>query len=136
VIHGKGIYDTATSTTQSLQLQEKPTAPELLAYLENIEANNTETRWVHGGTNLADGLTKVANHPTLKELLESSSRALVQGPTGRSGKKRQALGLDKLSKTEPIAHFSNRENFRQPAWKKLKMVWPTFGCDSDSEDGH
>jgi hypothetical protein len=55
---------------------------------------------VQGGANLADGLTKVAVHPMLKEFLESSSWALVQDASGLSGKKRQALGLDKLSKTD------------------------------------
>ena len=136
IIDAKSIYDTLTSTNQPLQLQEKRTALELLAYLENTQANNTETRWVHGGANLADGLTKVAVHPMLKEFLESSSWALVQDASGLSGKKRQALGLDKLSKTEHIAHFGNKENFRQLAWEKLRMVWPSFGCNSDSEDDY
>ena len=68
---------------QPLQLQEKRTALEILAYLQNTEANNTETRWVHGGANLADGLTKVAQHPMLKEFLSSSTWALVQDPKGR-----------------------------------------------------
>ena len=135
VIDAKSIYDTLTSDNQPLQLQEKRTALELLAYLENTEANGTETRWVHGGANIADGLTKSGNHPMLKDFLESSSWALVQDPKGLSGKKRQALGLDKLSKTELIAYFSNKENFRQLAWKKLREAWPAFGCDSESEDG-
>jgi hypothetical protein len=44
IIDAKSIYDTLTSTNQPLQLQEKRTALELLAYLENTQANNTETR--------------------------------------------------------------------------------------------
>ena len=82
VIDAKSIYDTLTSTNQPLQLQEKRTALELLAYLQNTKANGTETRWVHGGANLADGLTKIANHPMLKEFLETSTWALVTGSKG------------------------------------------------------
>ena len=58
VIDAKSIYDTLTSQNQPLQLQEKRTAIELLAHLRNTEENGTQTRWVHGGANLADSLTK------------------------------------------------------------------------------
>ena len=136
VIDAKSIYDTLTRTNQPLQLQEKRTALELLAYLQNTEANNTETRWVHGGANLADGLAKVGNHPMLREFLESSTWALVQDPKGLSGKKRQALGLDKLSQSELLATFSREEKFKDLAWKRLNMAWPTFGVDSESEEDY
>ena len=43
VIDAKSIYDTLTSANQPLQLQEKRTALELLAF-KNTEANQTETR--------------------------------------------------------------------------------------------
>jgi len=133
VIDAKSIYDTLTSTNQPLQLQEKRTALELLAYLKNTEANQTETRWVHGGANLADGLTKIGPHPMLREFLESGTWALVQDPKGLSGKRRQALGLDKLSKSDLENVFKAEENFRKLAWKKLEEVWPAFCGDSDSE---
>ena len=136
VIDAKSIYDSLTSTNQPLQLAEKRTALELLAYLKNTEANGTETRWVHGGANLSDGLTKVAHHPMLREFLEGSTWALVQEPKGLSGKKRQALGLEKLSKSELIAHFQEHENFKKLAWQKLGEQWPNFcaGSESESED--
>ena len=134
VIDAKSIYDTLTSTNQPLQLQEKRTALELLAYLQNTEANGTETRWVHGGANIADGLTKVANHPMLKEFLETSTWALVQDPQGLSGKRRKELGLDKLSDDAAAAFLTGeRENFQALAWQKLNQTWPNFGHDSDSE---
>ena len=137
VIDAKSIYDTLTSTNQPLQLQEKRTALELLAYLQNTEANNTETRWVHGGANLADGLTKVGNHPMLREFLESSTWALVQDPKWLSGKKRDRhLVWKKLSQSELLAAFSREENFRDLAWKKLNMAWPAFGVDSESEEDY
>ena len=135
VIDAKSIYDTLTSMNQPLQLQEKRTALEILAYLQNTEANNTETRWVHGGANLADGLTKVAQHPMLKEFLSSSTWALVQDPKGLSAKRRQTLGIDKLdNKTAGTLLTAERENFSQMAWAKLREVWPSFGQDSESEE--
>jgi hypothetical protein len=109
VIDAKSIYDTLTSANQPLQLQEKRTALELLAYLQNTEENGTETRWIHGGANLSDGLTKIGNHPMLKEFLETSTWALVQDPQGLSGKKRQNLGLDKLSKTELVSYLNGKD---------------------------
>jgi hypothetical protein len=134
VIDAKSIYDTLTSTNQPLQLQEKRTALELLAYLQNTESNGTETRWVHGGANIADGLTKVANHPMLKEFLETSTWALVQDPKGLSGKRRKELGLDKLSDNAVAAFLDKeRENFQAMAWQKLREAWPHFGQNSESE---
>ena len=61
-------YDVLISDNQPTQLAEKRTALELLAYLRNTE-NNTETRWVHGEANLADGLTKIGRHPMQREFL-------------------------------------------------------------------
>ena len=134
VLDAKSIYDTLTSTNQPLQLQEKRTALELLAYLQNTEANGTETRWVHGGANLADGLTKIANQPMLKEFLETSTWALVQDPKGMSFKRRKDLGLDKLS-DDVVATFltRERESFQRLAWQKLQQSWPHFGQDSDDD---
>ena len=135
VIDAKSIYDTLTSTNQPLQLQEKRTALELLAYLQNTEANNTETRWVHGGANLADGLTKIGHHPMLREFLETSTWALIQDPKGLSAKRRQTLGIDKLDdKTAAALLTKDRENFAEMAWEKLREVWPHLGQDSDDSE--
>ena len=135
VIDAKSIYDTLTSTNQPLQLQEKRTALELLAYLQNTEANNTETRWVHGGANLADGLTKIGHHPMLREFLDSSTWALVQDPKGLSAKRRQTLGIDQLDdKTAALLLTKDRENFAEMAWEKLREVWPHLGQDSDDSE--
>ena len=130
VIDAKSIYDALTSQNQPLQLAEKRTALELLAYLKNTEANKTETRWVHGGANLADGLTKLGAHPMLREFLETSTWSLVYDPAQQAGKKRQAKGLDKLQ-NENAVDFSDK--FEVLAWRKLKAEWPDFCQESDDE---
>ena len=71
----------------------------------------------------------------LKEFLETGTWALVQDPQGLSGKKRQNLGLDKLSKTELVSYLNGKDDqFRILAWKRLQEVWPTFGQNSNDED--
>ena len=137
IIDAKCIYDALTSQNQPLQLAEKRTALELLAYLKNTELNHTETRWVHGGANLADGLTKLGIHPMLREFLTTHTWSLVQDKDQRSGKKRQSQGIGKLVNE---AHKSEElkaeewESFRECAWEKLRVAWPDFCRESDSED--
>ena len=99
IIDAKSIYDTLTSQNQPTQLAEKRTALELLAYLKNTDANGTQTRWVHGGANIADGMTKLGNHPMLREFLEKSEWTIIHDPNGKSNKKRTAAGIGKLEKT-------------------------------------
>ena len=77
IIDAKAIYDVLISDNQPIQLAEKRTALELLAHLRNTENNSTETRWVHGEANLADGLTKLGHHPMLREFLETSTWCFV-----------------------------------------------------------
>jgi hypothetical protein len=128
VIDAKSIYDALTSQNQPLQLAEKRTALELLAYLRNTALNGTETRWVHGGANLADGLTKLGAHPMLREFLETSSWSLVWDPAQQAGKKRQAKGLDKLQNETKVT-----DNFVDLAWGKLKEQWPDYCTESEDE---
>lgn len=123
IIDAKSIYDVLTSNNQPLQLAEKRTALELLAYLRNTELNGTTTRWTHGGANLADGLTKLGNHPMLREFLETSTWALPRG--NMSGKKRAKHGVTNLE--------NETEEFQKLAWTKLKEMWPHWGQDSDAE---
>jgi hypothetical protein len=134
VIDAKSIYDSLTSANQPIQLAEKRTALELLAYLRNTEANGTETRWVHGGANLADGLTKLGVHPMLREFLETSTWSLVYDPAQQAGKKRQAKGLDKLQneKAEEVNQID--DEFKRLAWEKLKQEWPAYCEDSDPDE--
>ena len=77
VIDAKSIYDALTSQNQPTQLSEKRTALELIAYLRNTEPNGTITQWVHGGASLADGLTKLGQHPMLREFLTTHTWSLV-----------------------------------------------------------
>ena len=60
IIDAKSIYDTLASQTQPLQLAEKRTALELLAYIQNTDLNETDTRWCHGEANISDSLTKIS----------------------------------------------------------------------------
>ena len=132
IIDAKSIYDALTSQNQPLQLAEKRTALELLAYLKNTESNHTETRWVHGGANLADGLTKLGVHPMLKEFLVTHTWSLVQDKSQMSGKKRQSQGIGKL---ENEANNAERwEAFKECAWDKLRTAWPDFCRDSESDE--
>ena len=133
VIDAKSIYDALTSQNQPLQLTEKRSALELLAYLRNTERNKTETRWVHGGANLADGLTKLGQHPMLREFLETSTWSLVQDETQTAGKKRKAKGLDKLA-NEGEANEVRGESFCDLAWKLLQKEWPDFCESEEGED--
>ena len=136
IIDAKSIYDALTSQNQPLQLAEKRTALELLAYLKNTELNYTETRWVHGGANLADGLTKLGLHPMLREFLNTHTWSLVQDKSQMSGKKRQAQGIGKLvneaNQTEE-ERAEAWESFRDCAWEKLRVAWPDFCREDDSE---
>ena len=130
IIDAKAIYDALTSQNSPLQLAEKRSALELLAYLKNTEANGTETRWVHGGANLADGLTKLGAHQMLREILETSTWSLVWDPKQQAGKKRQAAGLDNL---ENQGTTEDEEQFDKLAWVKLKEQWPEFREESEDE---
>jgi hypothetical protein len=133
VIDAKSIYDSLTSMNQPLQLTEKRSALELLAYLRNTEENNTETRWVHGGANLADGLTKLGQHPMLREFLQTSTWSLVQDPDQVAGKKRKAKGLDKLENEGEAKATRKEGSFEELAWAKLKSEWPDF-CESEEDE--
>ena len=132
IIDAKSIFDALTSQNQPLQLAEKRTALELLAYLKNTEANGTETRWVHGGANLADWLTKLGAHPMLREFLETPTWSLVHDPAQQAGKKRRAKGLDKLENKGEANATQNERTFRELAWEKLRGEWPDF-CQSEDE---
>ena len=109
IIDAKSIYDTLVSQNQPLQLQEKRTALELLAYLKNTELNNTSTRWVHGEANLADALTKINASGMLREFMLTSEWLIVQDDKQRSAKKRKAQGIAKLEPdagdTGPVPQF-------------------------------
>ena len=131
IIDAKSIYDSLTSQNQPMQLAEKRSALELLAYLKNTEANGTDTRWVHGGANLADGLTKLGNHPMLREFLETSTWSLVWDPAQVAGKKRQAKGLDKLENDEKANVVTDK--FDDLAWSLLRKEWPEF-CQTSGSD--
>ena len=133
IIDAKSIYDVLTSQNQPLQLAEKRSALELLAYLKNTEANSTTTRWVHGGANLADGLTKLGAHPMLREFLQTSTWSLVHDPAQQAGKKRQAKGLDKLQNESAINAVDAENNFKKLAWTKLEAAWPEYCQETDSE---
>ena len=132
VIDAKSIYDALTSQNQPTQLSEKRTALELIAYLRNTEANGTITRWVHGGANLADGLTKLGVHPMLREFLETSTWALVNDGSQLSGKRRKEQGLDKLGTN--LRSEIRESNFYTHAMRALSTMWPDFVRDDSSAD--
>ena len=132
IIDAKAIYDVLISDNQPIQLAEKRTALELLAYLRNTENNSTETRWVHGEANLADGLTKLGHHPMLREFLETSTWCFVHDKEQLSGKKRKAKGLDPLKQeTDTVTE----DNFQSLAWKQLALAWPEFAHEESDFDG-
>ena len=131
IIDAKSIYDVLTSQNQPLQLAETRTALELLAYLKNTEQNGTDTRWTHGGANLADGLPKTGNHPMLREFLSTSEWTLPQG--SMSGKKRAAQGIKKLDSDTHVNDTEKNTSFSIMAWDKLREVWPQWCTNSESE---
>ena len=115
IVDAKSIYDTLVSQNQPLQLQEKRTAIELLAYLHNTEANKTMTRWVHGEANLADAPTKLNASKMLREFMTTSTWLIVQDEKQQSAKKRKALGLDKLENEKG-------ENKRPPQFRDYAVT--------------
>ena len=131
IIDAKAIYDVLISQNQPIQLAEKRTALELLAYLRNTENNLTETRWVHGEANLADGLTKIGHHPMLREFLETSTWCFVHDKEQLSGKKRKAKGLDPLKQE---ADAISEDDFQKLAWKQLALAWPDFAHEESENE--
>ena len=130
VVDAKSIYDTLNSQTQPLQLAEKRTALELLAYLRNTQRNGTITRWVHGGANLADAMTKLGATAMLWEFLKTSEWSIVFDENQMSGKKRKAEGLGKLDNTQV-----SENGFYNMALKRIQEFWPMFGKEeSESEE--
>jgi hypothetical protein len=119
VIDAKSIYDTLNSQTQPMQLAEKRTAIELLAYLQNTQRNGTTTRWVHGGANLGDGLTKEGASQMLWDFLQTSRWSIVFDEEKVSGKKRKAKGLGKLENSN-----KGHQDFRALALNKIREMWP------------
>ena len=132
IIDAKSIYDTLVSQNQPLQLQEKRTALELLAYLKNTELNNTSTRWVHGEANLADALTKINASGMLREFMLTSEWLIVQDDKQRSAKKRKAQGIEKLA--PDTGDPGPAPQFVDYAYQRLHECWPEWFINSDSED--
>jgi hypothetical protein len=126
VIDAKSLYDALTRQTQPLQLSEKRTALELLAYVRNTEKNGCSTRWVHGGANLADSLTKPTATTLVVEFLKTHIWSVVHDEQQMSGKKRRAQGLDKLEE-------HSGQGFFTLAREALHQYFPY--CDEPSSDG-
>ena len=129
VIDAKSIYDTMTSKNQALHLAEKRTAIELSAYLQNTSRNKTETRWVHGEANLADGFTKLGASQMLWDFFTTSTWSIVFDEEKVSGKKRNARGMGKLENGVPEA-----KSFYQMALYKIQEQFPDFAIDSEGSN--
>ena len=132
IIDAKSIYDTLTSNNQPLQLAEKRTAIELLAYIRNTERNNTITRWVHGEANLADSLTKQGASQMLWEFLKDSRWSIVFDEKQMSGKKRRKAGMSKLENSD--AEETKEPTFNQLVVNALKTVWPQYVEESETDE--
>ena len=127
IIDAKSIYDTLASKTQPLQLAEKRTALELLAYIQNTDLNGTETRWCHGEANISDSLTKPTACKLVVEFMKTSEWTLVRDPHQLSGRKRRQQGKDTLE-SDVV--------FRAACPRKIQEVWPGWLAQTDdgSED--
>ena len=79
-----------------------------------------------------DGLTKLGQHPMLREFLETSTWSIVQDTTQTAGKKRKAKGLDKFNNDG--ANEVEEEGFRDLSWKLLMKEWPDFCVTEEDED--
>ena len=102
----------------------------MLAYLKNTESNGTETKWVHGGANIADGLTKLGHHQMLRDFLETSTWCFVYDNSHTSAKKRKAKGINPL---DPNADAEAVDTFETLAWQQLALAFPEF-CNSSESD--
>ena len=123
-IDAKSILDTLTSANQPLQLSEKRTALELVAYMKNTELNHTQTRWVHGGANLADGLTKSGANQMLRDFLITCRWSLVHDEAHMSNRKRKTSGIQTLE---------NRKDLAELAENQLRKTWPSMFPSSNDE---
>jgi hypothetical protein len=126
IIDAKSIYDTLSSQTQPLQLSEKRTALDLLAYIQNTELNGTDTLWCHGEANISDSLTKVQATKLIVDFMQKSEWALVRDPQNLSGRKRRQQGKD-LLESDIV--------FKVEAMRKIQEVWPGWiHSNSESDD--
>jgi hypothetical protein len=124
IIDAKSIYDTLASKTQPLQLAEKRTALELLAYIQNTDLNGTETRWCHGEANISDSLTKSTACKLIVEFMKTSEWTLVRDPNQLSGRKRRQQGKEALE-SDVV--------FRAACIRKIQEVWPGWLAQTDDE---
>ena len=107
VIDARAIFDALTSQLTVQNMIEKRTAVELLAYLKDSRAVNTQTRWVHGDANLSDAMTKEGHGKRILQWLRQNNQrwSVVDDPESRSAKKRQAAGITPLQQREEQKSF-------------------------------
>ena len=91
IIDAKAIYDALTSKSQTHSMAEKRTAIELLAYLQDIERNNTNTKWVHGESNIANSMTRAGAENIMLEYMRTFKWKLSM-MTSSNVQRREVLG--------------------------------------------
>ena len=130
IIDAKAIFDALTGKNQTHDMSEKRTAIELLAYLHDTNRNGTITKWVHGESNIADGMTKSGAEKIILDFLQTCKWIIVHDHLNRSAKKRREEKLGRLEDTTVI----NEENFQFRLAKYLRTNWPKMMVDELEED--
>ena len=131
IIDAKAIYDAITSRTSVHGMIEKRTAIELMAYIQDTSRNGTKTRWVHGGANLADGLTKAPTDKRLEEFITKGEWQIVDDPEAKSAKKRAKDGEGRLDSRKAI--MQEERDFQGLTLAAIHEAFPQMIQD-DAED--
>ena len=131
VIDAKSIYDTLTRRIAAQSLVEKRTAIELLAYMQDVKRNGTETRGVHGEANIADCLTKQGSYQQMLEFMRTFEWQITDDPEALSAKKRQQLKLGRFE--QKTSEDVDEDNFLSLLARAISNNWPEMIVEEDEE---
>ena len=100
VMDTRGIFDAATRNVSALHgLRSSRSGYELTVAVAQALQIGTQFRWVHGGVQLGDSLTKWNSRKVLMQFLAKGSRwVLVHDPSFESGRKVRKREIEKLIK--------------------------------------
>ena len=127
VMDTRGIYDAASRNISSLHgLRSSRAGYELTLSVAQAVRSGTRFRWVHGGVQLGDSLTKTGARKVLLQFLANGQRwKIVHDPKFESGRKVRKRELEKQIRETEISFV------RQIADMAIKSRWP-FDHDDQS----
>ena len=127
VMDTRGIYDAASRNISSLHgLRSSRAGYELTLSVAQAVRSGTRFRWVHGGVQLGDSLTKTGARKVLLQFLANGQKwKIVHDPKFESGRKVRKRELERQIRETEISFV------RQIADMAIKSRWP-FDHDDQS----